>query len=84
MQNTICQIQIFHPATSAPIPPANTVMNEKSHSPKDPAAPATWRYRRGAILYISQFAGNVLVSCRMLLYLRTIQPRAPNPTIAEC
>jgi len=48
-QAMICQIQIFHPVLSTPIPPAKTVINENSHSPSDPAAPPIWRYRRGAI-----------------------------------
>lgn len=64
MQKVICQIQIFHPATSAPIPPAKTVMNEKSHSPKDPAAPATWRYRSGAIFYTGQLIDNGITHLR--------------------
>jgi hypothetical protein len=35
------QIQIFQPMLSSAIPPANTVMKLKSHSPNAPAAPPT-------------------------------------------
>lgn len=38
-QESSIQIQIFHPTVPNAIPPANTVMKEKSHSPKAPAAP---------------------------------------------
>jgi hypothetical protein len=77
----ICQIQIFHPVLSTPIPPAKTVMNEKSHSPSDPAAPPICRYRRGAI------CKKVCVSAVIADYsceatnLRSIEPRTSNPSI---
>jgi len=38
-QERSIQIQIFHPTFCSAIPPAKTVMKEKSHSPKAPAAP---------------------------------------------
>lgn len=73
MQKLICQIQIFHPATSAPIPPAKTVMSEKSHSPRDAAALAIWRYRSGAIYRSSQLSGCGNTHCHNdSTYLRTI------------
>jgi hypothetical protein len=37
-QDKAIQIHIFHPMFCKAIPPANTVMKEKSHSPKAPAA----------------------------------------------
>ena len=38
-QESNIQIQIFQPTVPKAIPPAKTVMNENSHSPKAPAAP---------------------------------------------
>lgn len=48
-QDSAIQIQIFQPTFSSAMPPANTVMKEKSHSPKAPAAAPACRSLRGAI-----------------------------------
>lgn len=43
------QSHVFQPIFWSAIPPAKTVIKEKSHSPKAPAAPPAWRSLRGAI-----------------------------------
>jgi len=78
------QIHNFQPTLFSPIPPANTVMKQKSHSPNAPAAAPTWRNWSGAILRIissehgisrDKYCGDT--------YLGSIQPANADPPIPE-
>lgn len=82
-QDRAIQSQIFQPTFSRAIPPANTVINEKSHSPKAPAAAPACRSLSGAICITLETEKRGAVTLYMTAYLWSVQPWNTDPAVSK-